>query len=86
MTNLEMQQILTASEITISEVSALFHITRPTVHRWLKGTKPKQQVAYLTIASYFARLQAAVDRGDLPLSKDIKRSARKDVIRELLRR
>jgi transcriptional regulator with XRE-family HTH domain len=86
MTSEELKQILKNSKITISEIADIFQMTRQTLYRWLRGVKPRQKIAYQVVTSYFMRLQKAIERGDLPLSKDIKRSERKAVIKELLKR
>ena len=86
MTSEELKYILKDSKITISEIADIFQMTRQTLYRWLKGVKPRQKIAYQVVTSYFAQLQKAVERGDLPLPKEIKRSERKAVIKALLKR
>ena len=79
-----MQKILKDSGVKITEIADLLQMTRATFYRWFAGKHPKQMLSYRVVALYVARLDAAVQRKELPLSKDIKQADRRGRIRAIL--
>lgn len=74
MTGPELKAIMKSAGIRIGETALLFRVSPGTVLRWYKGeTAPKQQVVYDLACTIAARIQKAVERGDLPIRDAVKK-------------
>lgn len=67
MTPQELKDIIDKSGIYFTEAAELFHVTRATLYRWLRGVKPKQQFMYHSACEMALILKLATEANYLPI-------------------
>lgn len=70
--------------LTQGEFAHLVAVTRTTVNMWVRGKMQPHRFIADGVADMLATLEAAIERGDLPLAKTVSRSKRIERIVELV--
>ena len=70
--------------LSVNEAAALFHVSRPTLYNWRSGRGTNNAFVLNTIMRIVGLLETAVDRGELPLGKDVEFKNRLPQIQKIL--
>lgn len=66
------------------EAGTLIGVCRATINRWYTGATNPHHLISSRVSEVIARVEAAVDEGELPLDPDFPKADRQDKLEEIL--
>lgn len=75
---------LSRAGISIAEAARILPVTRVTLHNWKSGATRGDKLRLSIVAKYVALMDAAIDRGLLPLTQDVSIKERPPLIKKIL--
>lgn len=77
-----MQELMSATKLTMVEIANILGVSRITVYKWCRGTKP-HYLLQNKVKMFYTIIGEMQEREELPFPLDMDRQARKDAIDEI---
>ena len=81
---MNLRDVLTTADISVTEASVLFGVHRVTVHGWISGKQPRSPIVRRVMEKMTELMEKGIAANRLPIH-DVKKSERLPMLRRVLR-